>query len=367
MVRVVVFGDYPPCPTGGATVNYHLVKVLKGYGFDVSVITHIAGMHRHYEFDGVKVTGGMNGKFNYDFVVNWLSFLKPNIAILSGTWFLWRNVVSALAYHNIPFIAYITSEGEVEGEYVGCLNLAEKIFTPSEFVKLNLARKVKPNRLEILPHGIDVTIFKPLIVPDKIIFYPARWDDPRKQTDKLVEAFKLKFDKLKNFKLMFSGKFTPPSDLSRHIVSLWSLDRFRPPSIAEMAKHYSKAKVVVNIGKAEGFGMISIEALACMRPVLTFDIQPFNEVVSDRELLVRVAYRKRETIEVIMGGEVIRHPIMANIPDIQDLAEKMVYLAENPQIIHEKGYRWREHIERNYNYKNNYLKVCREIDELVKR
>lgn len=354
-MRVAIFGDFPPTTTGGATVNYFLAQTFRWLGCDVRVHTHIAGMPPFYMVQGVTAHGGMTGRFDYNFVLTWLRNVKPDVAVLSGTWFIFRDVVSALAYHNIPCIAYIVAEGRVQPQYAGCLNYASKIFTPSVFAKTHLEKVVK--QAEVVPHGIDVNLFKQTGEPQNYIFYPARLDDPRKQADKLIEAYRKKIESLKNYKLMFSGNPEPPEDLKDRIIGI---GKHPAPRLFDMPQYYSMSNVVVFIGKAEGFGLPVIEGWACMRPVITLDTPPMNEIVTDKDFLVKVAESRPETLTVIMGGEKVPVNIDAKIADVDDLAEKLLHILNNYTSVAEKTIAWRRKVVKEYNYKENYMRICME-------
>jgi len=368
-MKVLLLGDFFPCPTGSANVNYHLAKIFKKMNHEVYVHTHIAGLPKNYTIENIPVFGGMSGKFDFKHLNLLLQNISPNLAILSGTWFLWREVTASLAFCNIPFITYTVCEGLVQPDYCGCLNFAEKLYVPSNFVKEQLTECVRAKKIEILPHGIDLEIFKPQGEPEGYIFYPARYDDERKQVHKLVEAYTRFIYPKKQIKLMVSGKPNPPSYLKDHIVGTWNRNDFHPtshtPSYHRMAYLYNKANVVLNVGEAEGFGLLSVEAMACAKPVITFDTHPYNEIVKDKLFLLKVAERRFKTTKAIMGNEFVYPQYFANLFDPLELAEKILWILDNPKIVEEKKETWRKIAEEKYDYSKNYTKIVKECERIV--
>ena len=358
MTRVLLVGDFPPVPTGFANVNYHIAKLLSRMGYSLRILTHMLGDGFH-EVEGFMVKS-LGNRYEFKKLRDFLSIHRFDVAVLSGPWFLWKEVVPALDCFDIPFIAYTTCEGRVLFDYVAPLMHAEKVLVPSEYARRFLSEYIPCRKMAVLPHGIDTRLFRPILRPQNIIFYPARYGDPRKQTDKVLEAFRrIRRDGLR---LMFSGK--PPSEDG--VIGTWSNTHYvhgrtSSPSLREMPLLYSRSNVVVGVG-AEGFYLPSIEAMATRRPIVALDVPPFNEIIGDKRLLVKPTYSIESKSYVYLDRERIPIQYTLHVPDVEELSEKIL---DNLHPSEKDKRRWRRRAERRYNYRINYLQLVREIDRIA--
>jgi len=364
VVKAILFGDFPPCPTGASTVNYHIAKVLANFDVDLHVHTHIAGMPYECYIYGIKVRGGRVGRFSFESLVKDLDVIRPDVAILSGTWFLWRDVVASCSYHGIPMIGYIVTEGFVDRKYADCLNKLDRIFTPSHHAHRYLSKVIR-KPMEVLPHGIDTGLFMSYREPEDVVFYPARYGDERKQTKRVIEAFKKVRERV-GAKLLLPGLVNPPIE---GVEGLWNSYAYsfkvKTPDFQGVVDVYNRAKLVLSLGEAEGFSLPIIEGWSCSRPVLALDAPPHDEIITDRDFLVKVKERVMKTITVIMGGERVHPTYVANVVDENDLAEKMIYVLENEGLRTEACAKYRERVLDKYDYLKNYVRFYDEVCRLV--
>lgn len=334
---ILLVGDFPPAPTGFANVNYHIAKLLKENTIDFRAITHVCGEDRLVIFNGFKAWS--IGRYQSSKIVSLLSGREIELAILSAPWFLLREVISALNQLGIPFIVYTTCEGSPAPDYITPMLQADRIFTPSEFSKQFLLEHVPNSMVEVLPHGIDTQLFQPTQEPEDIFFCPCNCEDPRKQVERVIEAFR----KIPgNYTLMVSGRLK----LER-VVGTW---QSKLPSLLEMPQLYSRSRVVVMAG-CEGFGIPCVEAYSCMRPVVALDTPPYTEIITDRKYLATVTGFAEKSTVVDVFGERFTVKYMLPIPDVEDLAEKMLDALDTPA---EEMRHLREVALEKYNYQVNY-------------
>jgi glycosyltransferase involved in cell wall biosynthesis len=351
-LKLLLLGDFN-APTAFSNINLHIARLLKSKGVDLTVITHISQPLPQQVIDGIPVIGSFKGKFTFEKVKQLAEGF--DVVLLSGTWFLWREVVPALNYHEIPFIAYTTCEGEVDVNYAGVLSDAEKILVPSNFVKNIFLKYFSSKKLEVLPHGVDTELFKPVCPQEDIVLVPCRYGNPRKQTDKITRAFtRLMYaDKTKTLRLIFTGQPIP------------SLGIMDTPKLTDMPILYSKAVTAIDIGEAEGFCMSLIESMSCTRPIITLDAPPQNEIVTDRRLLVKVKETVPKTIVVRMGDETVYVRYQANIVDEEDLYDKLeTAIEQSTELIASEAHNWRRKVEENYSHLN-YNRIYELLEKLL--
>lgn len=153
--------------------------------------------------------------------------------------------------------------------FQGVKNLT--IVTPSKWLK-DLVKEsfLKEYKVEVIPNGIDLEIFKPLEEgkKKKVILGVANVWEPRKGlayfeklAKKLPEGYVIKLigvsktQKKKLLKRFPKGEIIPIT---------------RTESVEELAALYNEAAVYVNATLEDNFPTTNLEALACGTPVITF-------------------------------------------------------------------------------------------------
>jgi len=168
------------------------------------------------------------------------------------------------------------------------LRRMDRIIAVSNWVKQELIEraKVKENRIEVVPNGIDHTRFYPrqrneesvlLIQPFSIrrpyVLCVSRIDHPVKNHIRLIEAFEIFKEKTKfPHRLVLAGGDSNNAELVKGAAasSNWKNDIiftgfFPTQNLPEL---YAGADFVVYPSMYEGFGMGALEAMACGVPVL---------------------------------------------------------------------------------------------------
>ena len=180
---------------------------------------------------------------------------------------------------------------------------AKHIFAISKSTKEDIVKnyKIHPSKISITYMGYDQKIFKPQsastidkvktkykIKGDYIIFVGTL--QPRKNIERLVEAFSVLKLKNKNLKLVIVGRkgwlydsiFEKVKDLGlegKIIFTDFVQQNDMPPLIAG-------AKVYVLPSLYEGFGIPVVEAQACGVPVVVSNTSSLPEVVGDSGITV---------------------------------------------------------------------------------
>lgn len=114
-------------------------------------------------------------------------------------------------------------------------------------------------------------------------------------------------------------------------------------SYKDVLGYYYSCDILVLPSKHEGWGRVAIEGLACGKPVIVSDACGVAELVLERECGFTFPYDR---------------------PDI--LAEKIMYLFENPKIREEMGVRGREYVKETLDIEKNapqYAELyCRTVE-----
>jgi len=151
------------------------------------------------------------------------------------------------------------------------------------------------DRISVIYNGIDHSIFKPYdvkIINKPYILYVGS-ERPRKNLDRLIEAFAMLKRELPELKLVKVGEPGRSQEYRHHTMSkLDSLgitqDVLFVDHISELdlAYYYSSAMLLVYPSLYEGFGLPPLEAMACGCPVVTSNVSSLPEVVGEAGIMV---------------------------------------------------------------------------------
>ncbi len=165
----------------------------------------------------------------------------------------------------------------------GSLHAPDQIWVHSQYVKDNLlAAGIPPERLHLVPHGIDPDCFFPRKTShpkSKTTFLFVGGFAKRKGIDLLLQAWKNAFGPGDPVRLLL--KASPTSAYRQNPCASQAQQASRDPSLAEikiiqddlndeqMADLYRSADLLVHPYRGEGFGMPLLEAMACGLPIIT--------------------------------------------------------------------------------------------------
>jgi glycosyltransferase involved in cell wall biosynthesis len=144
---------------------------------------------------------------------------------------------------------------------------ASILLAPTEQIAGELAATagIDPERVGVLPIPIDTTRFTPLADaewvarPPRLVFV-GRADDPRKNVNLLLDAFRLIRRVMPELTLRLVGR-PPAGRLPEGVEALGE--------VGDVAPHVRESRLLVLPSVQEGFGIAAAEALACGVPVVT--------------------------------------------------------------------------------------------------
>lgn len=154
---------------------------------------------------------------------------------------------------------------------------ADPVFVLSEYTAAVLTERygIKRERFEVVPYPIDTDRFTPegdtADADGPLILFVGRFNDPRKNTEMLVEAFSLVREEFPDATLRLIGDESSTalrSAFERHGVTeaVECLD-YVPNE--ELPAHYRAADVFAIPSNQEGLAIVGLEAMACGTPVVS--------------------------------------------------------------------------------------------------
>ena len=289
-----------------------------GHGIDRYSYEVVSRFRREYD-----VTVLDNGKLNtpFDRLTNEFTFPFKLVGTKADVYHaLSQQLAKAAVFTNkrplvttihdlIPFRDSITAfyqkklslRDRVQLEYMKTCTLLAKssdiIITSCEVIKRDIVStlRIKPDKIKIVPYGVDTEFFRPLNVENysirkkqgrKVIFFIGGLS-VAKGADILLKAFSEVLKKNKDVELWISGKFVffdgmefvKKLDIKENLRFIGYVPEENLPI------YYNLADVVVLPSKI-GFSFPVLEAMACRRPVITSDTPDIKEILGDSVLLV---------------------------------------------------------------------------------
>ena len=175
---------------------------------------------------------------------------------------------------------------------------ARKIFTPSDFSKncLIKAFKLAPEKIAVIPPGVDHTHFRPasapilaqardqLGLPEKYLLFLSSLE-PRKNLTRLFQAWRQVSAHFSDVKLVVAGGTGPAFSAQNQPIEV--ADTYFLGYVHEdyLAPLFSGAQAFILPSLSEGFGLPAVEAMACGTPVIASNAGALEEVISDAGLM----------------------------------------------------------------------------------
>jgi len=218
----------------------------------------------------------------------------------------------------------------------------EYLFTNSQNSQGRIKKYLRKES-EILYPGVETEKFS-CRAYEKFFFYPSRIA-PEKELEYAIEAFRLFSRDAKGWKLILAGSV---SDRSEHQVYLKKIKSMCGENISikmnlsnkELLDYYSRCSAVLYTPVNEDFGLVPLEAMASSKPCLA-----------------RQEGGPRETINNGIDGFLVSSP--------QQMAEKMLYLAENAEQCALMGKAGRDKVKRQFTWSNFLDRFEEKAKELV--
>ena len=239
------------------------------------------------------------------------------------------------------------SDSEREGAYRldgerQVLGSAQRIVvaTLAELTQLRFLYKADPQKMVIVPPGVDVSHFYPippdeaksyvgLKAEDRMVLFVGRIE-PLKGVDTLIQAMAcldLK-DTSRPVHLAIIGgdPSASPEQMTAEMARLQKMcaDLGLDESVVFLGKrdqdnlpyYYSAAEVLVMPSHYESFGMVALEAMACGTPVIASEVGGLAYLVRDGETGFTVPSEEPdklcEKLSLLMNEEVLRATMSAN-------------------------------------------------------
>jgi len=395
-IKVLTLSDHPLSPSGvGTQTKYVCEALLKSGRFS---IISLGGAMKHHDYrpkiiEPYKEDWKVIPVDGYGTPEMIRSILRTEeIDIL---WFmtdprfygwLWdieneiRPLVSMVYYHvwdNKPY-PYFNKKFYDSNDFVATISK----------VTDDIVRTVSPEvKSKYIPHAVDSKIFKPESderikqyredsLPEtdreKTIFFWNNRNARRKQSGTLIWWFKEWLDKTNNHEkaqlIMHTDPKDPHGQDLDHLITKLGLDKGRqillsknklPPE--HLAAMYNMVDCTINISDAEGFGLATLESLACGTPIIVNMTGGLQEQVTNGSDWFGVGLYP--TSKAIIGSQQVPYIYEDRTSKEQFFSAMNKMMALGNEGRKEMGLRGSEHVKENYNF-DDFSKTW--VEEMIK-
>jgi len=355
-----ILADTPRAATGMAIVNHNLtIQLVREFGNEMRII-YFARFEAEKGvapdssvFSGYEMVPCEGGVWKPEVVQDIIQKYRVNIVYSEDDWWSMKGLILGTKRMGVPlyFMSPIDSL-PIQREALDLFKHCRIVFVP------NQSYKYIPNG-RYLPHAVDWLTFKPNRPKafQKFTFLWIGRDEKRKALGRTIMAFERIYNKIDcGLVIRANWGATPMSRATDKYIKMRKLpiiqDRMANCSHDYLSYVYSSCHAYICSSKAGACEMGILEAQACGLPVLTTDWTFMCE---------NIVHGKTGFLIPIDGYDIQRKPkeggvtgkgrIWGNI-SVDKLAEKMIYLAENPKRSWKMGFNGLEHVRKNYNWRD---------------
>jgi glycosyltransferase involved in cell wall biosynthesis/GT2 family glycosyltransferase/tetratricopeptide (TPR) repeat protein/ADP-heptose:LPS heptosyltransferase len=260
----------------------------------------------------------------------------------------------------------------------------DEIWVPSSFVRETFIQSgISPNRVQVIPNGINPKLFNPRIPPRnlgtikrfKFLFVGGTiW---RKGIDLLLEAYSETFSNKDDVSLVIKdmgGNSFYQGQTSCEMIKKIQSKPASPEIIyftedlppTQMGTLYNACNCLVHPYRGEGFGLPIAEAMACGLPVIVTGAGACLDFCNPSVAYLLPAQKRVFPQRRIDDMETIDFPYIYE-PDRKVLAETMRRIYENPVESKDIGTQARRHIVSNFTWSRGAKKIKERIKEVSNR
>lgn len=375
-IKLLFYGDAPTVATGFGTVTRNILQGLHQTGkYDISVLgVNYWGDPHPYPYPIWPI--GIGGKDPYgrqrafDMMAKNLEFdvlfLFQDTFILES--FMGKGLPQLRQSKDFTTISYFPIDGAPKKTWVDCMNSCDVPVTYTEFGRKEsiLTCPEIADKLRVIPHGANIKDFYPLPEAAATEFRQSYFGKQagkfiitnvnRNQQRKDIPRTLLAFRELK--------KRRPNTVLYLHMAPQdqgWNLpevvkgvglalnedvllpgNNFGPNQgypIEVVNEIYNASDVVMSTTVGEGWGLSTVEAMACKTPIVFPDNTSLNEIIgAERGYLVRSGETPDDFMVLPNDNEVLRP-----VTSVTHMAETLMHVYDNREEAAQKAetaYKW---------------------------
>ena len=381
-IKVLTLGDMPFSPSGVGTQSKYVIEALLNTGkFQV---VSLGGAMKHPQYDPIRteqygddwVVYPVDGYGSQEQIRSIVRSHKPDIL-----WFMtdprfygWLWEIENEIRPNIPMVYYHVWDNYPYPKYNKTFYDSNDFIAAISKLTHDIVQTVSPSvQSEYVPHAVNTEIFKKIdtaakeeakkqilgdhYAEDKFVIFWNNRNARRKQSGSLIFWFAKFLEKVGKDKACLimhtEVKDQHGQDLQAIVENLdidngevlFSQTKVEPPNLAVM---YNVADCTINVSDAEGFGLATLESLACETPIIVNMTGGLQDQVTDGENWFGIGLEP--TSKAIIGSQPIPYIYEDRLSEesvVNALLEMYNKTAEEREAL---GASCREHVLKNYNF-----------------
>tara|TARA_R110000824_G_scaffold41357_11_gene123128 strand:+ start:3297 stop:4559 length:1263 start_codon:yes stop_codon:yes gene_type:complete len=391
-IKVLTISDMPFSPSGVAGQTKYMIEALLKTG--KYQIISLGGAMKHRDYKPIQtdewgkdwVTYPVDGYGDQDTIRSLMRSQRPDIL-----WFMtdprfwgWLWQIEHEIRPSVPMVYYHVWDNYPYPDFNGKYYRSNDLVASISKVTDDIVKTVAPTVPSVyIPHTVDTDIFKKYSESDiekvaehgfgdaadeRFIFFWNNRNARRKQSGSLIYWFKAFLDKVGHDKarlLMHTEVHDPHGqDLQAIIESLglvegevmFSTNKVDPKTLALL---YNMADCTINISDAEGFGLATLESLACETPIIVNMTGGLQEQVTDGENWFGIGLEP--TSKAVIGSQEIPYIREDRLSEesVSDALLKIYNMSVEER--EELGRLGRGHVLKNYNFDD----YCQKWDDTL--
>jgi N-acetyl-alpha-D-glucosaminyl L-malate synthase BshA len=162
------------------------------------------------------------------------------------------------------------------------LNNADAVVAVSRFLKTEAEKLgVEGEKIRVIYNGVELPEYEEAQREMSILFVGSLVK--QKGVDVLIKAFRTVKERIPEAKLIIVGEGREREALAELCTQLRLRDVYFAGSRSELSSYYSRSRVLALPSRAEGFGLVALEAMAFATPVVATKVGGIPEVVTHGE------------------------------------------------------------------------------------
>lgn len=235
------------------------------------------------------------------------------------------------------------------------LREADAIVTASSATYSAASEAGCPSRkLFLIPNGVDIKRFSPYVngsyvrdelgLGDKPVIFTLRGHKPQYGIEYLIKAAPLVLKEVPNAFFVIGGDgplFNYHLSLARKLGISENIIFTGRISRSKVVHYYAACNIFVIPSLIEAFGLVTVEAMACGKPVIGTSVGGIPDIINDG-----------------LNGCLVKPR------DSENLADKIILLLENPRLIKKMGKAGRKIAEENFSLERRMKRITELYDSL---
>jgi N-acetyl-alpha-D-glucosaminyl L-malate synthase BshA len=162
------------------------------------------------------------------------------------------------------------------------LNNADAVVAVSRFLKTEAEKLgIEGEKIRVIYNGVELPEYEETQREMSILFVGSLVK--QKGVDVLIKAFRTVKERIPEAKLIIVGEGREREALAELCTQLRLRDVYFAGSRSELSSYYSRSRVLALPSRAEGFGLVALEAMAHGLPVVATKVGGIPEVVTHGE------------------------------------------------------------------------------------